>query len=67
MRLLRPVFRFGIVPHLLQTNQPVPRKLHIKREPLLGLPTGVADLVNLRLGERISMALGRTRRRGSQS
>jgi hypothetical protein len=59
MGLLRPVFGFGIAAHLLERNQTRPGKVYIKREPLLGFPAGVADLIDLGLSEGFPVTLGR--------
>ena len=57
VRLPRPVLDFGVASYLLQLHQPRPRELNVEGQTLFRFPTGVANLVNLRLRKRLAMAL----------
>src|SRR5215467_1977024 len=57
MSLLRAIFGLGIAPHLFHLDQAGAREFQVQGQPLLRLPTGVADFVDLRLRERIAMPL----------
>jgi len=58
VRLLRTILGLGIVPHLFQFHQPGPSELNIERKPLFRFPTGIPDLVDLRLRQGFAVALG---------